>query len=271
MSFAGDAHSLFYTNDGYGPNVILIHGLGASRYDWESLRPELVSAGYRALAVDLPGHGDSAKPPDPSFYTSDCFYEVLQDWINRLEIAPPYFLVAHSLGGYLSLRYAYKHPQDVAGMALIDPLYSLSQIHTLLRYFSRKPELGVKLLQNLPSNWIDATLGWDPVSVENISLTARLQMIVDIRRASPHILNIPRSLKDLTPLLEEIYIPVLVIWGDKDMTLKPASFPPMIEKLPRANGQLIRGSGHQPHIGAPKLVNQLILDFISKQYHGGSD
>ena len=269
MSLARNGNSLHYISEGKGPTVILIHGLGASHYDWESLRPALALAGYRALAVDLPGHGDSTKPPDPDFYTVDNFYQVLEKWIVELDAPPPYYLVAHSLGGYLSLRYAQRHPGNVLALALIDPFYSILQTSPILRYLSRKPDLGIRLLENVPNAWVERLLGWDPVSKETFSLDARLQIIIDIKRASPHILNIPRSLVDLTPELEAIKTPALVIWGKKDLTLRPASFPLLVSELPDAQGHMVRGSGHQPHIGKPQLVNQLVLDFIAA--HAGGD
>jgi pimeloyl-ACP methyl ester carboxylesterase len=53
-----------------------------------------------------------------------------------------------------------------------------------------------------------------------------------------------------------------VIWGDRDMTLRPDSFPSLVNILPRASGIPIAHSGHQPHIGKPALVSRLVLEFL---------
>ncbi len=63
------------------PPVILIHGLAASLSDWDTLLPAIASLGCRAWALDLPGHGDSQKPDDPEFYSSDSFFTVIEDWL----------------------------------------------------------------------------------------------------------------------------------------------------------------------------------------------
>jgi pimeloyl-ACP methyl ester carboxylesterase len=50
-----------YTSQGMGPPVILVHGIASSLYDWDLLMPELARGGFGAYALDLLGHGDSAK------------------------------------------------------------------------------------------------------------------------------------------------------------------------------------------------------------------
>lgn len=253
---------LHYTARGTGSPIVLIHGMAASLHDWESLMPALASAGYRALAVDLLGHGESIKPEDPRLYTCKHIYAALEEWIDDLEDGPPYTLVGHSLGGYMSMRYALRHPDKVHALVLLDPLYSPEQLSPLLRWLNRRPIWGVNALQVVPLKVIDTLLGWDPISAPHFSPQARWQIAIDYKRASPHILHIPHTVTDLTPDLIHIHPSSLVIWGSKDLTLKPSSFPALVATLPNASGHPIPRAGHQPHIGQPHLVNRLVLDFI---------
>lgn len=255
---------LHYSACGEGPPVILIHGMAASSHDWEALMPDLVAAGYRALAVDLLGHGESAKPESAEVYTSRHVYAALEEWLAGLKDSLPFFLIGHSLGGLMCMIYALRYPQNVRAMVLIDPVYSPEQLSPLLRWLNRRPALGVKALQVVPLKAIDALLGWDPISAPHFPPDVRWQIAVDYKRASPHILYIPRTIPDLTPDLERIEAQTLVIWGEKDLTLAPDTFPDLVADLPNARGYPIPGSGHQPHIGDPDLVNHLILDFLSQ-------
>jgi pimeloyl-ACP methyl ester carboxylesterase len=259
---------LDYHVRGRGPTVILIHGMGASRYDWEALSPQLASAGYRSYAVDLLGHGSSPRPDAPEIYTADTIYETLEAWIEDLRAPGLYHLVGHSLGGYLSLRYGLSHPEQVSAITLIAPLYTPNQLRPILRHLSKSPDLGTRLLPLIPLNWIDKVLGWDPIASTQFSPETRLQIAIDIKRASPHILHIPRSLTDLTPKLEQVTQPSQVIWGDKDLTLAPEAYPTLVASLPDASETRLHHCGHQPHIGSPETVNPLILDFVHQHSPG---
>jgi len=84
---------LNYIETGHGIPVILIHGMAASLYDWQTLTPALAQAGYRALAVDLLGHGASPKPNKPHLYSIRSVYAVLEDWMRSLDLETPLHLV----------------------------------------------------------------------------------------------------------------------------------------------------------------------------------
>jgi pimeloyl-ACP methyl ester carboxylesterase len=109
-----DNQTINYVSYGEGPAVVLIHGLAASLQDWDEVIPGLVSKGYRAIALDLPGHGESAKPEDLEHYHVEALVESLRDWIEGLNLDRPPLLIGHSLGGYLSLAYARRHRSDCA-------------------------------------------------------------------------------------------------------------------------------------------------------------
>lgn len=254
---------LYSVVSGEGPTVILIHGMAASLNDWGLMLPALARAGYRTYAVDLLGHGESAKPEHVEHYTMKAVYGTLEEWIERLDARPPYFLVGHSMGGYLSLKLSLRHPEWVRRIALINPMYSTQQLSPIFRVLHRQPELGIKLLERVPHQIVDAALRFDPTLVRDFPLSSRQQIVSDVKRASPHILNIPRTIPDLTHELPYVHTPALVIWGDHDRTLEPRSFPLLVSSLPDARGHPVPGCGHQPHRSQPALVNSLVIEFLS--------
>jgi pimeloyl-ACP methyl ester carboxylesterase len=264
MNDSSNKIHLHYAARGEGPPVILLHGIAASLHDWDNLSPAMAAAGYRTFAVDLPGHGESEKPDDAGQYTAQNVYDIVEDWIAHLKEPPPYYLVGHSFGAHLSLRYTLHHPGKVRALALIDPFYKPGQVPWLLRILNRRPTLGSRAMQHVPLGVIDAVLGWDPIRAEFFSPEARWQIATDYKRASPHILHIARTASDLTPQLKDVRQPCMVLWGEKDLTLAPASFPKLVSILPEATGQAIPGCGHQPHIGKPHLVNRLVLEHFDR-------
>jgi len=101
-----------------GQPVILLHGGGQTRGSWRNAVAALARAGYRAIAVDQRGHGESAWSEDGD-YLLDRFGDDLRRVIDSLD-APP-ILVGASLGGLASLLAAGEAPQaEVAGIVLVD-------------------------------------------------------------------------------------------------------------------------------------------------------
>ncbi len=253
-----------YCVDGEGPPVILIHGIAASQADWSRLMPLLVSAGYQAIAVDLLGHGESSKPKDPKHYSSDVVYGALEDLIDHLDIQTPFYLVGHSLGGYMSLTYALNHPDRVRAMVLLNPLYSLNQLTRILDLLMPLSSVGVGLLKATPQWLVNSFLSYNDSFLTKLDTETRWAYARDIKRASPNFLRIPATAPDLTPKLPSITTPALVLWGLDDRIEKSDTFPQLVSGLYNASGKGIPNCGHHPHQGEPELVSRMLLDFFEQ-------
>jgi pimeloyl-ACP methyl ester carboxylesterase len=99
---------------GTGPTIVFSHGVGSSAEVWKSWVPVL-SLSYRVVAWDQPGHGLSA-PVSPETYGPSLAYESLCQAIGSAEDV---ILVGHSLGGYLSARFAIANPTRVRALVLV--------------------------------------------------------------------------------------------------------------------------------------------------------
>ena len=239
---------------GEGPSVILVHGLAASLHDWDVLLPALAEAGYAGYALDLLGHGESYKPRQLEAYTSDAVYEHMRAWIDALTLEQPAVVVGHSLGGYLALQFALQCPERVRALVLANPFYTQEQLPPTLRFFLRRPLLNTTLIERTPY-WLFRLLidvsslqfGSSRESLHTLPEVVRIQTALDYKRAAPGIYNIPRTLRDLTPDLPRIHQPTLVIWGARDQTIDPKTFPLLVEKLPNAHGEAMPICGHVPH------------------------
>jgi pimeloyl-ACP methyl ester carboxylesterase len=256
-----------YIERGEGYPVILIHGLAASFHDWDFLLPELAAAGYHGYALDLLGHGGSPKPDSRSYKTKWVFKHLVE-WIDSLELRQPPILIGHSLGGYLSLRYASRYPERVRALVLTSPFYRLSQLPSILRRTYRRPAFNALVVEHTPEwvfRWIiDLTslaLGRTGGAGMVLSEQVRLQTALDFKRTAPGAFNIPNTVRDLTANLPRVTAPTLLLWGDRDQTLAPDSFPPLLDSLPNARGWMIPG-GHVPHQSNPSEYNRLVLEFL---------
>jgi pimeloyl-ACP methyl ester carboxylesterase len=247
--------------------VILIHGVAASHHDWDELIPELTANGYSCYALDLLGHGDSPKP-DLRAYQMDWLLDHFLNWEKSLHLTEPAIVIGHSLGGYIALQYARRLSSNARGLVLVNPLYSLSQLPPLVRRTYRRPHLSSYVVSRTPS-WVfrlivdmsSIAMRHGRGALHSLPEKVRAQTALDYTRTSPGVYNIFNNGSDLSEHLPFISIPTMVIWGDRDQTLAPASFGKMVNQMPRAIGKSIR-AGHVPHQSNAGEFNQITIDFL---------
>lgn len=174
------------------------------------------------------------------------------------------YLIGHSLGGHLSLQYSLRHPDLIKALVLIDPFYSQAQLSAGVQWLARRPALGVKALRQVSRKMVHASTYLDAPLRGNFPPEARQQIALDMKRAAPEILHILPSVTDLTPELSSVQTPTLVIYGSRDLTLRPSSFPRLADEMANASLVKVPGVGHLPHLARPQAVNQAILDFLAK-------
>ncbi len=259
-----------YVQQGEGAPVILTHGLAASLHDWDDLLPALADAGYAGYALDLLGHGESYKPANHREYTFDSVFAHFSAWIDSLEINEPMILISHSLGGGLALQYALLHPERARALVLVNPFYELRQLPPLLRFAFRRQLINTALIDRAPYRFfrlmVDATnlnFHIGRRAPHTLPEHIRYQTALDYKRASSGIYNIPRALPNLADDLPRIYQPTLLLWGQRDRTLAPDSFPRIGKLLPNViASQTFPNCGHVPHQCHPEKLNPHVMEFL---------
>jgi len=261
-----------FVRDGKGQPVILVHGIAASLHDWSDLAFQLRDAGMETIALDLPGHGDSCKPEGLDHYHLENVFDTMVVWIRDLELDAPPILIGHSMGGYLILEYALRHPEQTLGLILIDPFFSQNQIPALMRLSYRENMIAAAARRSVPGWFYDWMI--DTISLLNpgryflkhdLPQPVRRQMADNYRHAAPGIYRLPFTARNLEPYLPNIITPALVIYGTRDTTLDPRSFARLINLLPNAEGKSLK-AGHVPHQSNPEETNQCILDFMARSF-----
>ena len=258
-----------YVQHGSGTPVIMIHGLAASLHDWDDLVPELSENGYASYALDLLGHGDSPRL-DSRAYQMDWIFEHFLSWMKSLKLTEPAILIGHSLGGYVALEYARRVSAWTRGLILVNPFYTRSQLPVLLRntyshanwsslIVGRTPEWLFRFFVDLSSVATGHSIG----SLHSLPEKIRTQTALDFKRTAPGVYHIPNGIADLTPYLHEINTPSLVVWGDRDQTLDTASFPRLVNRLPKARGEVLHAA-HVPHQSHAQDFNQVVMKFLKE-------
>lgn len=260
---------LTYTAIGEGPPIILIHGFAASNFDWIYLEPELVAHGFKVYSPDLIGHGNSNNSNPLKGYTFEVIYQHFSDWISSMAFDQGVTLVGHSLGGLISLNFAIQNPKAIRNLVLINPYYSKKQLNWFLRYISQNPEPYRRALQATPSWMVRMIISLDIHGYIHYEDRIRRQKAEDVSRAAPEIVYIPGSIPHFSTHLQDIEAPTCLIWGTKDRTLNPSSFPELADVLPNAISVPISGTGHQPHLTKTNHVNQALIEYLEQRYEMG--
>lgn len=112
-----------------GRPVLMIPGWGVCAYTFRGNMPGLASAGFRAIAVDLKGHGRSDKPLDAEEYTLGSFVRHVREIMAAIGLERP-MIVAQSMAGRVAVELALETPEEVRGLALISPV-SLGRVRLI--------------------------------------------------------------------------------------------------------------------------------------------
>jgi pimeloyl-ACP methyl ester carboxylesterase len=259
-----------YVQHGAGAPVILTHGLAASLHDWDDLLPELSASGYAGYALDLLGHGESEKPESARDYTVESTFDHFSKWIDSLQLNEPMILVGHSLGGGLSLLYALKYPERVRALVLVNPFFDIAQLPPVMQKLFRHQLINTSLIDRTPYRlfrfFVDMTsfnyyIGHRESHIlpEHI----RYQTALDYKRAASGIYNIPRTLPSIDLDLSRLHQPTLLLWGGRDQTLAPSSFPQLAKSLPNVvDTHILPICGHVPHQCHPETFNPYVMKFL---------
>lgn len=98
--------------------VIFESGFGTGLNAWRKVAPEVAQTA-RVVSYSRAGHGKSEPRPEPRTIAQSTLE--LEQLIASARLAPPFILVGHSYGGLLARSFAARHPDQVAGMVLVDP------------------------------------------------------------------------------------------------------------------------------------------------------
>lgn len=224
---------------GRGPAVVLAHGLGASADYWYRNGPPLAAAGFRVLAPDLPGFGETHA--HRGLLTLPEQAEALLAWQDAVGLGQA-VLVGHSLSCQLVLEMTAAHPSRVLGLVLAGPTGDprsgrlLRQAWGLLRDVPREP----------------------PRLVYEV---ARAYLMAGPRRVWRTWLDAGRETP--LPLLARIGVPAAVVVGCRDPVVAPEFAAALAGGLPRGRLVWIAGGTHAVHFSRAAEFNAVVAEVAS--------
>jgi 4,5:9,10-diseco-3-hydroxy-5,9,17-trioxoandrosta-1(10),2-diene-4-oate hydrolase len=268
---AGDV-TIRYAEAGAGPPLVLLHGDGESWRSWSAVMPALART-HRVVAPSLPGYGGSSRPDGP--LTPHAIASRTGGFLTRMGIERP-VLVGNSLGALTAVLMALEDPGATRALVLIasaglgrevNPLLALSAApgHGELAIAAARTPAGAlqralarQLLlfgdpHRAPLSWLaeQTLVPWLPDALE-ASLSARRAILGPLGQ---------RTL--VLDRLGALDVPVLVLWGERDLVFPPAHGRAAVARLPRGRLELIAGCGHLAPLDRPDETLAAVRRFLT--------
>jgi abhydrolase domain-containing protein 6 len=242
---------LVYWRGGSGPVVVLLHGANDQSGSWARVARPLRER-HRLLIPDLPGHGRSAPAKGP-LGIADIFagLEALLDAEVPSSSGERVTLVGNSMGGWLAMLYADRHPDRVSRVVLVNG--------AALRGDGSEARVNL-----LPRNRDEARAAMLAVTSPKTPLAPEFVLDDLVRRAptSPlaRLMASPVEGWLLDGRLGEIQAPVTLLWGEDDKILPPAYAERVASQLPSSRVALIPACGHVPQRECPDRLLPLLRE-----------
>jgi len=256
--------SLAYDQAGSGPAVLLIHGFPLNRQMWQPQLKALAAAGYRALAPDLPGFGES--PPLEGTVSMRRYAEELVRLLDRLEIGEA-MVGGMSMGGYVLLSLLEHFPSRVAAAGFI---VTRAGADDEAGRAKRSELAGTARSQgSAPVADLFAGLVFAPATPR-----LRPELVEEVRgwmlAASPEgaagALEAMCERSDYTARLERFTHPALVIGALDDLAIPVDQSRQLAAGLPDAELVEIDEAGHMANLEQPEVFNRALLGFLQRRY-----
>lgn len=258
-SITTDQGIVHYEVYGRGRPVILLHGWLGSWGLWQETMAYL-GAFYRTYALDFWGFGESGKKRE-TYAVSD-FVSLVDQFMEQLGIvnAP---LVGHSMGGTVSLSVAIQYPQRVSKVVVVGSPMVGSSLAPLLKLAGNRSIAF--MLFNMMSVFRTGMRMYSPY----ICKDPRFPEMMDRDLSRTTVESFLRSIAslrrtDLTPMLPQIKVPAMGMFGDKDVIVDPMQWQPMQQGIPHAVIERFPMAGHFPMLEEPTAFTQKLKAFLDQ-------
>jgi pimeloyl-ACP methyl ester carboxylesterase len=255
------------------PNILFLHGSGQTRQSWNSALAEASKHGYRAISLDLRGHGDSEWAPDGQ-YGLERFAADVREVIKQVGGEP--IVVGASLGGLISMMIAAAAPPRMRALVLVDITVriEIGGANEVIAFMESAPD-GFASLEEA-ADAVSAYLPHRPRPTNTNGLKRNLRLrngryywhwdpaFMQIGRDAQAKFN-SQETNPMESVARAIDIPTLLIRGSRSRIVSEASAREFLEMVPHAEFVDIAGAHHMVAGDANDAFNDAVFGFIDKQ------
>ncbi len=247
-----------------GEAILMLHGYPESSYMWRAQLAAAGEAGWRAVAPDFPGFGDS--PPDPPGT-----WERQMEAVERLRTGiglDKVVLVAHDWGGLIGLRWACEHPEAVRALVIsASGFFPDGKWHGMARGL-REEDTGEGLVRDMTRQNFGALMAWASRGMDTATVDEFWKCFDgDVRRRGHLELYRSGDFEKLAPYegkLAELGVPTLLLWGKDDQFARLKGAHRLKEEIPGAKLVTFEDTGHFVWEDEPERSSRELVRFLSE-------
>ncbi len=255
-----DQFELATVDQGEGAPVVFVHGFPLDHTMWDAQIGAL-SSGYRVLAPDLRGFGQSSMADGT--VTMEDFADDLAALLDAVKVGEPVVLCGLSMGGYIALEFWRRHSAKLRALVLCDtrsaadtPEAAAGRLATADRVLREGPAFLAETM--IPK--LFAARSRDPER-EYVAATRHVILSTNPRGIAAAARGMSQR-RDFAPQLAQIALPTLVIAGQEDAISTPEEMRGMAAKVPGARFVEIGSAGHMTPLEAPDEVTATLTNFL---------
>jgi pimeloyl-ACP methyl ester carboxylesterase len=261
-----------FVEAGEGPPMLLLHGYLSSHLAWSEVLP-LLAQDFRVIVPDLPGFGESEKPPPGRYaYTLDAFSESLMDLIAGLRLGRV-SVCGHALGAAVALTLAADHPEVVDRLVVISPPVYATRPDVVSRV-AAMPVLGALLFKQFYGRALFRTYFRQRVYGASAQVPpGRIDELFDLfnapaaREAAYATMHSMLDMRALVARVPRVGAPTLVAWGRADRANPVAHGRRLARELRSARFEVFE-SGPSPAEECPAAFAEAARSFLRENGKG---
>src|SRR3954447_22411994 len=267
-------HSVSYQRAGWGPLLVLLHGIAGSSDTWNDVIEPLAER-YTVVAPDLLGHGKSAKPRGD--YSLGAYASGIRDLLTALGHEKG-TIVGHSLGGGVAMQLAYQFPERCERLALVSSGGLGTEVHFLLRAATLPgsefvlPVIAHARLRAAGEGVARALRAIGLRAGPDVAELARGYGSLSDAEARAAFIHTLRAVIDPTgqrvSATDRLYLaqdmPTLIVWGRRDPIIPATHAGIAHREMPGSRLVLLDDSGHFPQLDDPLEFANILKDFIEE-------
>jgi len=248
--------NVHYLYGGEGDPLVVIHGGGCGINAWRS-NLEVLSEHYTVYAPDLPGFGNSQSIND-RFQTSE-YVDFLDSFVYTLGLRR-FYLLGHSIGGGIALKFALKSPQKIERLVLVSSLFLGKEIALWARYLSSPAifrylgEASIAVFRVM--EWVVRLFC---ASCKLSPPFSRVQMAI-----GRSIMTLKGQTTVLVDQLTELVMPTLLVWGAKDGIVPVIHAYAAADVIPDCHLHIFEGCGHNVQKQRLQEFSKLLVTFLGR-------